>query len=98
MKKMFILMGIAFVIICGVIMTILGCMYINKSNDEAHSYQEIAEAYVTQEGITYDDCVVVKVYTNEEYDDEYMVIGVYEDGEFTNWIDVDVSYAENMAF
>lgn len=98
MKRMFILMGIAFVVICGIIMSILGYNYINNSINEGCSYQEIAEAYVTQEGIAYDDCIVFKVYTNEENDNEYMLIGVYEDGEFTNWIDVDVSYAENVAF
>lgn len=100
MKKMVISMGIGFAIICVVIMAGLSFMKINdnKTEQEPHSYQEIAEAYLAWDGITYDNCVVNKVYTHDQYNDKYMTIAAYEDGHCTALMDVDVSYAENMAF
>lgn len=92
MKKMVISMGIVFTVICGMV---AGHSMITKSYQaiKADSYQRIAEAYVASEGITYDNVYVREVYTEGE--DECMRLAVYDDGDFTNWITVDVSYAEN---
>lgn len=103
MKKMVISMGIAFAIIWFICVVIEAAFSTAKMNNEqteatAHSYQEIAEAYVAQGGYDFDECVIESVYQHPEYHDVYMHIVVYEDGDRIRTIDVDASYAESVAF
>lgn len=98
MKKLFALMGIALVIVCGIIM--IGCSAINGEDttvEETHTYQEIAEAFLAYDGITFDEYEIKEVNFDQD-GNAWMRVWVYDDGELTNLVGFDVSYAERVSF
>lgn len=97
MKNLFALMGIALVIVCGIFM--IGCSKINGEDTtvETHTYQEIAEAYLTHDGIAYDDYEIKDIYLDED-GNAWMRVWTYVDGEVTWLVSFNVSYATYVSF
>lgn len=96
MKKMMLTMGIAIVII---VTLIAGCSVSNNESakvGETHSYQEIAEAYVSAEGYDFTEVELREVYTDGE--NEWMKLTVYDGETPTYAINVNVDHAVDEAF
>lgn len=93
MKKMVTVMGLAFVIICGIMLVGCGANTEEVMEDEM-SYGEIAYAYACLDNDNVDKVTVDNVYVEDG--NEYISYVVYENGSLSELSSVKVSYAQQQ--
>lgn len=98
MKNTIKVLGIAFAVICG-LMIVCGNNHVNDVvvQEPTYTYAEIAKAYAESQGIQYDEIIIGETVIGE-HDDGLTTIEAYKDGKLVMYANSDMSYLQNILF